>query len=443
MTRLLFRATALGLVCCTAAFAGPPVGWRNDGSGYFPDVKPPQEWGSDKNVVWKVALPGPSYAAPIVVGENLLVVSEPAELLCVRRSDGKVMWKQSLSDIKAPAAGRGGRGGRGGPGGGGGGRGGRGGRGGPGGGGGGGRGGSMGGGLDRSAGMTAATPVSDGKYVAVVAGNGVVTVSTLDGKRVWGKYIESPQQMFGHAASPVLLGDKLIVHIKDMTALDLATGKEVWRVKLPAAHASPVAARLGKEDIIISPAAGAIVRASDGKVLSKGKFSCRQGSPVVSGDTICVSGKDEMQAVKMKMSDSGEVTVSSLWSKDGSNERHHLPSALVHDGLMYDVTNSGYLNVIEVSTGKRLYRERLNLRTVYSSVTLAGGLIYVFDLDGKSVVFKPGRTFQRVAVNQLEGTGACPAFAGEYLYLRGKKNLYCIAAGKQTKPATASEKSGK
>src|SRR5689334_8461885 len=84
------RASLLVLLSCfTFVAAGPSVGWRNDGSGTFPAATPPTEWSSSKNVVWKVSLPGSSYGAPIVVGPNLFVVSDPADLLCVQRSDGK------------------------------------------------------------------------------------------------------------------------------------------------------------------------------------------------------------------------------------------------------------------------------------------------------------------------------------------------------------------
>jgi outer membrane protein assembly factor BamB len=417
MTRTIQAVALMLLAGMTGSLmADAPVGWRNDGSGQFPSAKPPSEWGRDKNVLWKVALPGSSYGAPIVVGEQLFVVSDPAELLCINRADGKVVWKKSISDVKASASSGGGRGGRGGPGG-------RGGR--P---GGGGRGG-MGG---RGAGNTAATPVSDGKHVGCVLGNGVVAVYDLQGKRLWGKYIESGRLGFGHAASPVLLDNKLIVHFKDLVALDVATGKEAWRVSLTASHASPIGAKLGKENVVISPA-GAIVRASDGKVLSKGKFRTSQASPILSGNILCTFSRDSMEAVKLSQSTEGDITVTSLWSSDGSRERHQLPSPLAHDGLLYAATTSGFLNVVDLQTGKEVYRQRLGLGQVYSSVTLAGNLLYVVDLRGKSVVFKPGRKFERISTNELEGTGSCPVFAGEHLYLRGTRNLYCLSSSSKAK----------
>jgi outer membrane protein assembly factor BamB len=277
-----------------------------------------------------------------------------------------------------------------------------------------------------SAGNSAATPVSDGKHVAAVFGNGVVVVYTTEGERLWGKFIEAAQDMFGHSSSPLLLDGKVIVHIKDLVALDVATGKEAWRVTLRAGHASPVAAQLGKETVIVSPA-GAIVRASDGKVLAKGEFRTSQSSPVVSGDTIYVFGQT-LEAHRVSRSESGEVSLARLWNRPGAQEKHHIPSPVVHDGLVYGVTTGGYLEVLDGKSGEQVYRQRLGGGQVYSSVTLAGGLLYAIDTAGRAVVFKPGRTYQRVAVNTLEDTGSCPVFAGDQLYLRGRQNLYCVSA---------------
>jgi outer membrane protein assembly factor BamB len=461
--------------------AAEPVGWRNDGTGRFPSATPPTEWSGEKNVTWKVALPGPSYGAPIVVGENLYVASDPGDLLCVRRSDGKVLWRKSLTDVQAAQASRGPRGGpgRGGPGRGGLGRGGAqpgqlmpagaqerlqltdeqkkrlaelqkefdeqaskiltdeqkkqfkdmqqgGGRGGPGGPGGFGPGGFSPGGFGgTTAGNTAATPVSDGKHVAAVFGNGVVAAYTPDGNRLWARFIEPSSTGKGNTASPLLFGDKVIVHLKDLVALDVASGKELWRVALTSTYASPVAAQLGKEEIIVCPA-GAIVRASDGKVLSKGKFQASEGSPVVSGDIVCVPDREGMTAHKMTLSE-GQVTLTALWTTRGGGGKHY-PSPLAHDGLLYNVNNSGILEVLDLKNGERVYRERLPLGEVYGSLALAGKLIYVFDTRGKAVVFKPGQKFERVAVNQLEGTGCSPVFAGNQLYVRSQQALYCVSA---------------
>jgi hypothetical protein len=100
----------------------------------------------------------------------------------------------------------------------------------------------------------------------------------------------------------------------------------------------------------------------------------------------------------------------------------------LHDGLLYGVGTDGFLEVVDAKSGEQVYRQRLNLGQVYSSVTLAGELLYVFDLSGKAAVFKPGKKFERVATNSLEGTGCCPVFADDQLYVRGRQSLYCISS---------------
>ena len=54
------------------------------------------------------------------------------------------------------------------------------------------------------------------------------SISDLEGKRLWAKFVEAPRIGFGHAASPLLIDGKLIIHLKDLVALDIATGKELW-----------------------------------------------------------------------------------------------------------------------------------------------------------------------------------------------------------------------
>jgi hypothetical protein len=93
------------------------------------------------------------------------------------------------------------------------------------------------------------------------------------------------------------------------------------------------------------------------------------------------------------------------------------------------VSTAGILEVLDAKTGEEVYRQRLGTNgQLYSSITLAGGLLYAVDTRGKAVVFKPGRKYQRVAVNDLEETGSCLVFVGDQLYLRGLKNLYCLSS---------------
>ena len=93
------RGVSAGLLLAAllspAAVGEQAVGWRNDGSGHFADARPPRTWSPEENVAWKTAMPDRSLASPIVVGERVFVLSEPAELICLNAGDGAIAWQKS------------------------------------------------------------------------------------------------------------------------------------------------------------------------------------------------------------------------------------------------------------------------------------------------------------------------------------------------------------
>ena len=81
-------------------------------------------------------------------------------------------------------------------------------------------------------------------------------------------------------------------------------------------------------------------------------------------------------------------------------------------------------------------------RGVGISPTLAGKHLYLFGNNGGMVVLEPGRTFKQVAKNKIENIVSIghwgerqerfvsnPVFDGDRLYIRGEGHLYAIAAG--------------
>jgi len=50
--------------------------WRGPtGNGVSPDGEPPTEWSTTRNLRWKTAIPGSGTASPIVVGEQIFVLT--------------------------------------------------------------------------------------------------------------------------------------------------------------------------------------------------------------------------------------------------------------------------------------------------------------------------------------------------------------------------------
>ena len=241
---------ALTLTCTLALFVTSPVlrggdddwpQWRGpaqDGVSSAADL--PTTWGPEENIVWKTAMPSWSGSTPILWGERIFLLSpsavddetlekhaeeqrkraeqdqggrrrgrrsarhpggETMQLLCISKSDGKVLWTQPIDDGNT---------------------------------------------LYRKGNNASPSPVTDGEHVWAVAGTGEVCAFDMQGKRVWSRNLQDDYGEFGHqwgyACSPLLHAGKLIVEVLHgshtdepsyLVAFDAASGKPVWKVDRP------------------------------------------------------------------------------------------------------------------------------------------------------------------------------------------------------------------
>lgn len=454
-TRLIAACCTL-LILASAVFAAPAVGWRTDGTGKYPSATPPVVWAPDKNIVWSVPMPSWSNSTPVPVGDKLFMCSEPDTLMCVSATDGKILWqrtngykevanaddlakmdaanaqvadlrkqvnqvqgelwklktdaqdkpddadilakieadKQKAADLQKqlqPLA-------------------------------------AMWYTLPDTYpinGFTTPTPVSDGQRVYVLFGHGLVAAYDLDGNLLWRRFVEKPTNMYGHSSSPVMADGKLIIHIKNLMALDPATGNELWKVALAEDWGTPQVGKIGDTAIIV-PSDGDIVRASDGKVLSKQLCRLEYGDPILTADRVYFV-QNGGKAFKLPAVVDDNFKPELLWTTQVRKDRYYAASVL-DNGIIYCVTQTGVFSAVDAETGQVIYEQALTAKpTYYPSITMAGGFLYVSSDTGTTFVIKPGRTFELVGQNTLEPFRSCPVFIGNKMYFRGLKNLYCVA----------------
>ena len=429
--------------------AADGIGWRADGTGSFSNAQPPIVWSEDRNVAWKTELPGRSHSSPTVVGDRVFVCSDPAELLCINAADGEILWQMShqwadvfsaekvaqieasyvrakelerarkalqkeVSElrkvdregskekveklkqqaialeaqrqevVKYPELKRGG------------------------------------------AGNSAATPVSDGDTVVALFGSGVIAAYSVAGERLWMTHIEAPKSGFGHSTSPVLVDGLVIVHIRDMVALDAKTGDEVWRTTLPSRWGTPVVASVGDVPIVISPG-GSIVRAGDGAVVASKLFGLGNNSPIVAGQIIYAMEPGRFKALRLPAVMADAIEVETVWESRGTRQRT-FASPLLHNGEIYTVTESGIFEVTSAETGKLLERRRMEFEKgrVYASISAAGNLIFIGCDSGETAIIRAGGDYEEIARNRTEGYSSTPVFSGRRAFIRAKSHLYCI-----------------
>jgi outer membrane protein assembly factor BamB len=176
-------------------FRGP------DGLAASADAKVPTEWGDQKNLRWKLELPGQGFSSPIVVGEYVFVTCYQGGdgdlsdlkrcLVCVDRREGKVLWSQVIPAVLPEFRSRGGF---------------------------------------SHHGYASHTPVSDGERVYVLFGTTGVLAFDLKGTKLWQQSVGTETNArFGSASSPIVYKDLLIVtagaESTSIRALNKKTGK--------------------------------------------------------------------------------------------------------------------------------------------------------------------------------------------------------------------------
>jgi outer membrane protein assembly factor BamB len=373
--------------------------WRGDGTGRFPQATPPTEWDgeSKKNIRWSLKVGASKFTSPIVVGNKIFTVSDPAELQCIDATTGALLWQKNNSTAELPNKPEE----------------------------------KIPKGTTKNA---TPIPVCDGKYVYVSYCSGVVACYDLDGKRQWITHIEgAATSEFGRSASPVLAGHKVFVSLHHLIALDAKTGKVAWQnEKVVEKFGTPTAMNVGGLEILLAPS-GQIVRVKDGQILATIP-ELPYTSPVLNGSVVYFTGPTTT-ALEIVPDGSESVKTKPVWIADLDGTFYG--SAVFENGIVYAASNEGYLFVINAADGKLLNTQELNIfcasgrsdtqANLYPSPSIAGKYLFLSNDLGETLVIEPGKDYKEIKKNKmLEGSGGTPAFSGKNIFVRDGENLFCI-----------------
>ena len=104
----------------------------------------------------------------------------------------------------------------------------------------------------------------------------------------------------------------------------------------------------------------------------------------------------------------------------------YMASPILVGDEIYWVSYTGTVCCADATSGKMLWHKKLSGKHMASPVC-AGGRLYLFGMDGKTTVLKPGKQFAQLAENHLDGpVAASPAAIGRAIFLRTGEHLYCI-----------------
>jgi outer membrane protein assembly factor BamB len=458
-------------VAGSAALAAGPKpeetwpGFRGHGmSGIAPSRGTPDRWSKTENVRWKVAIPGQGWSSPIVWGDTVFItsgiskkpfkqpspglygndyiaelqkqgLSDDEVLRRVRARDnetpdesdeiryvvyaldaksGKVKWEREAIAMK-PSGGR-----------------------------------------HRKNTYASETPFTDGERLYVSFGQNVgLFCYTLDGKLLWKKQWE-PQAIyldFGTASSPTVHNGRIyLLHDSELdsyiTALDAKNGNELWRTARPriglpkSSWTTPFVWEHPLRTEIVTTGHGMILAyGTDGRELWRVTgMSMPTASPSASNGILYVGSGSQADGANrpflaIKPGASGDITLAKdATSNDFILWRHprasgYTPSALVHEGRAYLVHDTGILAVLDVKTGKEIYKARIGGggHTFSASPVAAGNRVFLLDELGATFVLEMADEYREIAKNDLDEMSlASPAIAAGSIYIRTESSLYRI-----------------
>jgi outer membrane protein assembly factor BamB len=141
------------------------------------------------------------------------------------------------------------------------------------------------------------------------------------------------------------------------------------------------------------------------------------------------TGFQEPSLLAVRADGTGDVTNTHIaWSM--TRGAPYTPSPLLVGDELYIINDLGIATCVDARTGKLHWQQRVGGNHSASPI-FADGRIYFLSEEGVATVIAPGKTFQKLAVNELDGaTLASMAVAHGSIFIRSLTHLYRIG----TKP---------
>jgi len=397
-------------------------GPRDDGTSSETNI--PVKWSKTENVLWRLPLPGPAGATPVVWEDKIFLTSAEGDdlvLLCVS-DKGDILWKRTVgTGNKVVLAGEGN--------------------------------------------SASPSPSTDGKHVWAFVSTGNLACYDFEGNEIWKVNLEERygrfNMFFVMASTPFPDGDRLYLQLIHsgvwlVLALDKTTGEEIWKHERKSdaegeseqSYASPFLYRDEEHKFLLVHGADYITahNLEDGsEIWYCGGLNSKENynrslrfvtSPVAVPGLIVVPSAKNGPVLGLKPGGKGNITNSKelhIWKRE--NNTPDVPSPLIHDGLLYLCRENGVLLCMDAKSGEEVYQKPVyqgegRRKRYRASPIYADGKIYLTGRNGLVTVVKAGRVFEILSFNDMgETISASPVISNGRLYLRSYDALYAIQSG--------------
>jgi outer membrane protein assembly factor BamB len=377
----------------------------------------PVKW-TDKEVQWKVEVPGMGHSSPVLWGDKLFLLSAHKDnatryCLCFSAKDGKQLWQKAFKSTPHKIH-------------------------------------------PKFSSFGSSTPAVDAERVYFGWSTPEeTTLLALDhnGKEVWKKNLGRWVSQHGFGTSPIVYQGLVILNNAQddekpesgeapgksfMMAFDAKTGAERWRTPIKAkvcSYSVPMIRELpgGKSEIVctnsgngvyaLDPTTGEMnwsvpdclpLRTVSSPVLAGGLIFGTCGNGQYSANVVAAVRPGENAGVAYELKSSNTM------------KAPYVPSLVKRDDLLFLFHDQGFASCVDAATGKIHWFERTHANIMGSPIRI-GDKIYCIDEDGVVWVFAAEKEYKVLAQNPLgEPSRATPAVANGKLFLRTYSHLICV-----------------
>ncbi len=397
----------LTLLPCAVGSAEPQ--WSQfrgtDGSGHSSATGLPDKIGENEHVRWKTPLTGKAWSSPVVWGDQVWVSNaskdgKQLDAVCLDFKTGAIVHNVRVFDIAEPMFC-----------------------------------------YDYNSYGSPTPAIEAGRIYVSFGSAGTACLDTRSGEMLWKRQDLKCDHHRGPASSPILHGDLLLLQfdgfdVQYVVALDKHTGETVWKQDrafdyktnngdAKKGYGTPAVFRIGGRDLAVCPAAVATETfdAKTGELLWTVRH---EGMNVAArplyGEGLLFITNGMGRIIAVPPEGSGDITQNIVWTGHKGVVKRSSP--ILVDDLLYMVTDDGIATALEAKTGKNVWTKRLGGEFSASPV-YADGKLYFLNMEGESVVIKPGREYEEISRGKFDdGFMASPAIAGKSLIVRTRAAVY-------------------
>ncbi len=287
------------------------------------------------------------------------------------------------------------------------------------------------------------TPIVHQGRIYVHFGHQGTACTDLDGKVIWENREHAFPPTHGNGGSPIIVNDKLVLTCDGGSApytlaLDLKTGKEVWRTirgveaDRQFSFSTPQLIEVDGQQQIISPGSNVVQALSptDGKVIWFVRYDGFSvvPRPVLHRDTLYViTGFMTAKLLAIDPKGTGDVTNTHVKWTFGTAVPT-TPSFVCFENQIVMASDNGIATAVDITNGKELWRKRLG-GNYSASPLLSGNKVYFQSETGEALVLELGEKPIELAKNTLPGRiFASYSVIENDLVIRTEKGVYRIGS---------------